>query len=223
MRRKSSVTFGVLLILVGALFLTVELVPEFNTWYAQFADWPFWVIGPGLVFLFAAVISGVSALAIPGAIISGIGGILYYQELSGNWESWAYVWTLISGFVGIGIFFMHLLDGKVKKAFKEGGNLVLSSAVMFLLFGSFVRSIFGEPPFFGDYWPVLIIVWGVWMLVKPLLRDTKKEKKAKPEIKVVVDIDDVDLKEIVIDVEEVEEVEEVEDIEEVEEKEEDKE
>ena len=59
MKQRSSVTFGVLLILAGALFLTVELVPEFNEWYTQFADWPFWVIGPGLVFLFAAGRHGV--------------------------------------------------------------------------------------------------------------------------------------------------------------------
>jgi hypothetical protein len=212
MKRKGSVTFGVLLILAGALFLAVELVPDFNEWYRQFADWPFWVIGPGMVFLFAAVISGVSALAIPGAIISGIGGILYYQQLSGDWQSWAYLWTLISGFVGIGVFLMHLLEGRVKKGFKEGGNLVISSAVMFLLFGSFMRSVFGEEPFFGDYWPVLIIVWGAWLLVKPLLRDSKKSKFVQPEVEVTVDLDDVVMDEVVVEdaVKEVEKADETE-------------
>ena len=210
MKRKGSVTFGVLLILAGALFLVVELVPDFNEWYTQFADWPFWVIGPGLLFLFAAVISGVSALAIPGAIISGIGGILYYQEVSGDWQSWAYLWTLITGFVGIGVFFMHLLEGRVKKAFKEGGNLVITSVVMFLLFGSLMRSIFGEEPFFGQYWPVLIIVWGAWLLVKPLLRDSKKTKFVQPEAEVTVELDDVVVEEVVFEdaVEEVEEAKE---------------
>jgi hypothetical protein len=217
MKRKGSVTFGVLLILAGALFLAVELVPDFNEWYRQFADWPFWVIGPGLVFLFAAVISGVSALAIPGAIISGIGGILYYQQLSGDWQSWAYLWTLISGFVGIGVFLMHLLEGRVKKGFKEGGNLVISSAVMFLLFGSFMRSVFGEEPFFGDYWPVLIIVWGAWLLVKPLLRDSKKSKFVKPEVEVTVDLDDVVMDEVVVEVVVEDAVEEVEKADETEE------
>jgi hypothetical protein len=212
MKRKGSVTFGVLLILTGALFLVGQLVPDIKEWFTQFAGWPFWVIGPGMVFLFAAVISGVSALAIPGAIISGIGGILYYQQLSGDWQSWAYLWTLISGFVGVGVFLMHLLEGRVKKGFKEGGNLVISSAVMFLLFGSFMRSVFGEEPFFGDYWPVLIIVWGAWLLVKPLLRDSKKSKFVQPEVEVTVDLDDVVMDEVVVEdaVEEVEKADETE-------------
>jgi len=222
MKRKGSATFGVLLILAGAWFLAVELIPSFNEWYTQFADWPFWVIGPGVVFLFAAVISGVSALAIPGAIISGIGGILYYQQTTGDWQSWSYAWALISGFVGIGIFVMHLLDGKVKKAFKEGGNLVLTSAVTFMLFGSFMRSIFGQEPFFGEYWPVLIIVWGVWMLVRPMFRGKKKSKKFKgydSDYYVDINLDDL-VEEPVEVVEAVEEVEAVEAVEEVEETEE---
>jgi len=216
MKRRGSVTFGILLILAGAWFLAVELIPSFNAWYSQFADWPFWVIGPGLIFIVAAMISGVSALAIPGAIMSGIGGILYYQEVNQDWQSWAYAWTLITGFVGIGIFIMHLLDGKAKKAFKEGGNLVLTSAVMFLLFGSLMRSIFGQEPFFGEYWPVLIIVWGVWMLVKPLLRDTKKGKRAEQDFEINVNLDEVvKEEEAIVEVEEI--VEEVEETEEAEE------
>ncbi len=218
MKRRSSVTFGILLILAGAWFLSVELIPSFNEWYSQFADWPFWVIGPGLIFVFAAIISGVSGLAIPGAIISGIGGILYYQQVNNDWQSWAYAWALIPGFVGVGVFVMHLLDGKVKKAFKEGVNLILTSAVMFLLFGSFMRSIFGQEPFFGQYWPVLIIIWGVWMLIKPLLRDSTKKERIATVFGVNVDIGDEEDEEVVVEVDEiVEETEEPEATEEAEE------
>jgi cytochrome bd-type quinol oxidase subunit 2 len=204
MKRRGSITFGILLILAGALFLAVELIPAFNEWYTQFANWPFWVVGPGLIFVFAAIISGVSALAIPGAIISGIGGILYYQQVNNDWQSWAYAWALIPGFVGVGIFIMHLLDGRVKKAFKEGGNLILTSAVMFLLFGSLMRSVFGQEPFFGQYWPVLIIIWGVWMLIKPLLRDSKGTKRVESDFEIKVDLDDVvKEEEIAVEVEEI--------------------
>lgn len=201
MKRKGNVTFGILLILAGALFLVVELVPSVSDWYSQFAGWPFWVIGPGLLFLTAAVISGVSALAIPGSIISGLGLILHYQESTGDWESWAYGWTLIVGFVGIGVFLMHLLDGNIKKAFKEGINLVLTSAIMFLMFGSMMRAIFGQEPFFGDYWPVLIIIWGFWMLIKPLLRGSRKPKKVESDFEVIVDLDDVETEDVEVTIE----------------------
>ena len=82
--------------------------------------------------IIAAVTSRESGLAIPGSIIAGIGGILYYQNATNDWESWAYAWTLIIGFVGVGTFIMHMLDGRVKRAFNEGFNSIVSSLVMFL-------------------------------------------------------------------------------------------
>ena len=93
MKRNRSLTFGVLLILFGAWFLAVQFFPSFGNWVEQFVDWPFWVMIPGLIFLVAAILSGVSGLVVPGMIISGIGGILYYQNITGDWQSWSYAWT----------------------------------------------------------------------------------------------------------------------------------
>ncbi len=170
MKRRGSLTFGILLILIGGWYLAVQLFEPLEDWLDNFAEWPFLIIGLGLLFLVAAVVSGVTGLAIPGTIISGIGGILYYQNYYNDWESWAYAWTLIIGFVGIGVFIMHLLEGNLRKAVSEGGNTILNSAVLFLIFGSFFRAIFGKDPFLGDYWPLLLIVAGLWMLVRPFLR-----------------------------------------------------
>lgn len=185
MRRRGSNTFGIILILLGGWFLAVELLPEFRQWLNQYFDWPVIVIGVGLIFIVAAVTSRESGLAVPGSIISGIGGILYYQNATNDWESWAYAWTLIIGFVGIGTFIMHMLDGRVKRAFSEGFNSIVSSAVMFLIFGSFFRFIFGQEPFFGEYWPLLLIGAGAWMLIKPMLRT---RPKTKPKVKVEVEV-----------------------------------
>ncbi len=204
MSRKRSFTFGVLLILLGGWFMAVQFVPGLADWFTKYADWPFWVIGPGIIFFVAALLSGVSALVIPGSIISGIGGILYYQNLTGDWESWSYAWTIIIGFVGIGVFLMHLLDGNIKKAFKEGGDTVLTSAMMFLIFGSFMRYVLGDEPFFGEYWPVLIIIWGVWLLIRPMFRKGKSSgfsatidykpdmMKDEPKINLNIELDDDD-------------------------------
>lgn len=191
MSRRKSFTFGILLILLGAWFMAVQFVPGLSDWFTTYADWPFWVIGPGIVFLAAAIVSGVSALVIPGTIISGIGGILYYSNMTGNWEIWAYAWTLIIGFVGIGVFSMHALNGNFRKAFKDGGDTILTSAVMFLIFGSFMRYFLGEEPFFGDYWPALIIIWGVWLLVRPTHRI--RGSKVKVNIDFSDDVVDVEV------------------------------
>ena len=183
MNRRRSLTIGILLILIGGWYLAVQLFEPLEDWLDNFAEWPFLIIGLGLLFLVTAIVSGVSGLAIPGTIISGIGGIFYYQNYYNDWESWAYAWTLIIGFVGIGVFIMHLLEGNFRKAVSEGGNTILNSAVLFLIFGSFFRAIFDQDPFLGDYWPLLLIFAGLWMLVRPFLRRrTPVEVEAEIEV-----------------------------------------
>ncbi|MEK6222770.1 MAG: hypothetical protein N2D54_11045, partial [Chloroflexota bacterium] len=175
MNRRASLTFGVLLILLGGWFLAVQFMPELSGWINNFGDWPLWIIGPGILLIIAAVVSGVSGLAVPGAILSGIGGIMFYQNATNDWESWAYIWTLIIGFVGIGLFLMHILEGNFRKALKEGGRPILTSIILFLIFGSFFRYIFGEEPFLGDYWPILLILAGLWNLVKPMVSNRNRD------------------------------------------------
>lgn len=174
MKRRGSFTLGFLLVLLGAWFLTVQFVPDIGEWMAQVADWPFWVIGPGLVFIFAGLISGVTELMIPGSIISGIGLILYYQNATGDWQSWSYAWALIIVFVGIGIFLANLFKGDLRTAIEEGGSTFMTGAIMFLIFGSIFRAAFGQTPMLGDYWPVLLIVFGLWLLIKPFFRRKRK-------------------------------------------------
>jgi hypothetical protein len=167
MNKKTSIIGGVILILLGGLFLTKELLPDlFSFW-----DWPFFIIGVGALFILWAILSGIGGLAVPGAIISGIGGILYYQNMTGDWTSWSYIWALIPGFVGIGVIFANIIDGKFKKALSEGFSLLLISAVLFFAFGNF----FGLQNDIAQYWPVLLILLGIIALVKAI-RPSKKKK-----------------------------------------------
>jgi hypothetical protein len=174
MKRRGSFTFGFLLILLGAWFLAVQFIPGIGDWMEQVADWPVWVIGPGLIFIAAGLISGVFELMIPGSIISGIGLILYYQNTTGDYQSWSYAWALIIIFVGIGIFLANLFKGKVGKAFEEGGPPMMTGLIMFLIFGSIFRAMFGQSPLLGDYWPVLLMVVGLWLLIRPFFRRRRK-------------------------------------------------
>ena len=174
MKRRGSFTLGFLLVLLGAWFLAVQFVPDIGEWVEQVADWPFWVIGPGLIFIFAGLISGVTDLMIPGSIISGIGLILYYQNATGDWQSWSYAWALIIVFVGIGIFLANLFKGDLRTAVREGGSPFMTGAIMFLIFGSIFRVAFGQSPLLGQYWPALLIVFGLWLLIKPFFRSRKK-------------------------------------------------
>lgn len=73
---------------------------------------------------------------------------------------------LIPGFVGVGIILNGVLSGKVRSAITGGGWLIMISLIMFFVFGSFL----GGMAVFGAYWPVLLIILGVFVLVRPLIR-----------------------------------------------------
>lgn len=161
MNRRASIVGGIILVLLGVLFLAREIAPQFF----QFWDWPFVIIGLGLLFLIWAVASGVGGLAVPASILAGIGGILYYQNITGDWESWAYVWALIPAFVGIGIIIGGIIDQNFKDAISSGLIMLLISAMLFFAFGS----AFGLDPNITVYWPVLLIALGLVALIRALL------------------------------------------------------
>ncbi len=166
MKRRSSVVGGIILIILGVLFLVKEIAPQ----YFQFWDWPFVIIGLGLVFLIWALLSGSGGLAVPGAIIGGIGGILYYQNLTGNWESWSYIWSLIPGFVGVGVILSGLIDRNVRETLGAGLTLIIISGILFFAFGS----AFGFRSDLARYWPVLLIALGLISLVRVIFSKKKK-------------------------------------------------
>lgn len=166
MNRKNGVIGGVILILLGVLFLAREIAPQ----YFEFWEWPFIIIGLGGIFLLWAILSGTGGLAVPGSILAGIGGILYYQELTGDWQSWAYIWSLIPGFVGIGVIISGIIDRNYKEAFSGGLILMLISGVLFFVFGQ----AFGLESQVTQYWPALLIILGVIALVRALFSGKRR-------------------------------------------------
>lgn len=160
--RRSSLAGGLILILLGAWFLAMQLVPGLHMWFS----WPWIIIGIGVLMLLIGLLAGVPDMAVPACIIGGIGGLLCWQNATNNWESWAYAWALIPGFVGVGIVLSGLFGGRVGPSLREGGNLILISLILFIIFGAFL----GGPNLLGNYWPVLLILLGLWLLVRPLFR-----------------------------------------------------
>ena len=55
---------------------------------------------------------------------------------------------------------------KVSWAQLRVGVMVLVSLILFVIFASFL----GGRSLLGPYWPVLIILFGLWVLVRPMLR-----------------------------------------------------
>ncbi len=161
-KQRSALVGGLILIILGVWFLAMQWMPALQIWFS----WPWFVIGAGVFLLMIGLLTGVPEMAIPASIVGGIGGLLYWQDTSGNWESWSYAWTLIPGFVGVGVFLAGLLGETPRKSMREGINLILVSLALFVVFSAFM----GGPNLLGDYWPVLLILWGLYLLIKSLFR-----------------------------------------------------
>lgn len=174
MEKRGSIIGGIILILLGTFFLLLQFFPGLADLFNLSQQWPLIIIGTGILFLFGALF-GNPPLAVPGMIISGTGFILYYQNATGNWSSWAYIWSLYPVFVGIALMLMHTLQGSWRQGLREGGSLVLIGGVLFIVFAGFFNG-FG---FAGRLWPILIIIGGLWLLWKNRPAKIKDEKENK--------------------------------------------
>ncbi|HJR80640.1 MAG TPA: hypothetical protein VJ821_11250 [Anaerolineales bacterium] len=173
-QNRSSLILGILLILFGAWLVVTRQVPALQDWLDENFTWPLWTIGAGLLILLIGLITGAPGMAVPAAMITGIGGILYYQNQTDDFGSWAYMWTLIPGFVGIGTILAGLLGEDTRANISRGLNLVAISAVLFLVFGTFL----GGLDILGDYGAaVLLILLGLYVLGRGFVRGARNETR----------------------------------------------
>lgn len=167
--QRSALAGGLVLILLGVLFLAGQLLPNLWSWVGE-ASWPLIVVGVGVFLLIIGVLANAPGMAVPACIVGGIGLLLYWQNRTGNWESWSYAWTLIPGFVGIGTIVMGLWEGK-GSSIRGGLWLVLISAIMFAVFGSLIGGLFGANlGFIAKWWPVALILLGILSLIDYLAK-----------------------------------------------------
>lgn len=130
--------------------------------------WPMFVILPGLAFLYFAYTGdkNVAGLAVPGTVITGTGLILFYQNVTGHWESWAYIWTLYPLFVGLALNFMSQRTGddgtqKASRILMRIGAIGFIIGVIF-----FELIIFDNGGIFGNLsLPIVLIAIGGFMLL----------------------------------------------------------
>jgi hypothetical protein len=134
MHKRSSVIVGTIFIVVGLLFLLIQLFPGLGFNLDMDRQWPLIIVSVGGLLVLSAFL-GSPRLAIPGSITAGIGGILYVQNLTNTWASWAYIWTLIPGFVAIGLILAGFLGYQRRASWRAGSRLLLISATLFLLIG----------------------------------------------------------------------------------------
>lgn len=158
--RPSSVV-AVILIGLGLLFLAFNFL---NIDLGRV--WPliFFVIGAGFyapVLLLPQARAGLAALFVPGTIMIGLGLIFMYNTLTDDWGSWAYAWSLIPAFVGLGLMFASRLGHWQGDSARAGLWLALGSSAVFSVLAMF----FGSRTF-GTIGPILLIGLGVLLLFR---------------------------------------------------------
>lgn len=165
-KRRSGVVGGVVLILLGLAFLAGQF--GLLSWPSELT-WPLILVGIGAGLLIIGLLAGEPGMAVPACVVAGIGGILYWQNSTGQWESWAYVWTLIPGFVGVGTILTGLLEWKWE-TIRGGIWLLVISAILFGVFSAIFAPMFGGDTPLGKWWPLLLILLGVLTLLEALTR-----------------------------------------------------
>ena len=160
---------GGALIVLGILFLLGQLF-DFSLGYYL---WPFYIIVPGVLLFALALKEQGSAsehpLMVIGSIVTMVGLILFYQNSSGHWESWAYAWALV-GPTSIGLG--QMLYGKLKgreELVQSGTHLATVGGVIFLAGLVFFELIIGLGNVGGIGWPAVLIILGVVLLLRKYL------------------------------------------------------
>ncbi len=166
-RDRGQLALGLILILAGAWFVAVNQFPQLQNIAGQYSQFPTILLPIGAALLLVGLLVGAPGMAVPAAIVAGIGGILVYQTNTNDWASWSYLWTLIPGFVGVGSLLHGLFTWNGRRA-REGMNAVAVSAILFLIFGTLL----GGLKILGGSLGVaaLLVIVGLWLVANGLFR-----------------------------------------------------
>jgi len=145
MTRTIELLLGLSLLVIGILVLASDWL---SRWFSGLgidrellAWWPALVIGLALFFVVPALFGGRklrrlrAGMAIPGALLAGIGGSLLYTSLTDRWTAWSYLWTVIPFSIGIGLYAAGWIADL--PAFKWiGSGMALGALIAYLAFAT---------------------------------------------------------------------------------------
>jgi hypothetical protein len=164
----AGLVVGIILVVAGAIILVGRLTDL----TLGASAWPLWLIVPGVAMVigsFAIPPRGGLGLAIPGAILTMVGVVLWYQSATDLYATWAYAWALVAPTgPGLGMLLYGLARGDRELA-RDGLRTTLVGLGLFIGFGLFFEGVLGLS---GDQFvnlreilPYAAIVFGVLLVV----------------------------------------------------------
>lgn len=170
---EAGLIAGVILVVVGAVFLVGRIA---NLTLGAEA-WPIWIIVPGVAMLAGSLAippRGGVGLAIPGAIVTMVGLVLWVQATYDLYTTWAYAWALVAPTgPGLGMLVYGLVRGDRGLA-ADGLRTTMVGLGLFLGFALFFEGVIGlsgdRVAGLDEVLPYVVIGLGILMVVLSVTR-----------------------------------------------------
>jgi MFS family permease len=187
-----GIAAGLGLITIGALLLASRYVDVvLPDWVADALAtvswdwaWTLFIIAPGAIMLAIGLFGPreSAGLAIPGSIVSTLGGIMLFQSMLDAWATWTYVWPLLPAAVGLGLFLFGLRVGK-SDVRRVGSWMLAIGLVVFVVFAFFWEVVLGAGDLLGRdarraVLPALVIIAGILIVFSSFGRSDRTRQTA---------------------------------------------
>ena len=188
-----GVVLGALLIVIGLAFLAMRYLDAFE----GMDLWPWFVIAPGAVLFVLGLILPNTGMVIGGSVVASsngsprpigcwapldsisigsswtvvatIGLILAWQNVTGLWATWAWIWALIPTAAGVGSFLGGLRTGSAEERTSGLWQIVIGLALLagfYIFFEEVLGLSGGLIPLPEWAMPAVLIVLGVLVLLR---------------------------------------------------------
>ena len=165
-----TVAIGLVLVVVGAILFAGQVAGI----GIEDIGWPFFVIGAGIaILLIGLVVANSRTRHRRLSFTTQIRLVLFYQDQTGRWESWAYAWALVGPAAsGLGLVLWGLRSGNGSDVRNGTWGLLGGLAIFgvgFLFFEGLI-GIGGERLALPEWLlPVAVIAIGVVVLLRGML------------------------------------------------------
>lgn len=180
--------FGLILVLTGGVFLADQLLGTgFMVDY-----WPLLILLLGLTFFVGMLVAGKRGpwLAIPGAVLVTLGLIVFIQNWSNLWITWAYAWALLISAMGLGMLIMNAYLRR--QGLRRAAGLIIGiGLILFVFFGvlfEIILDIAGTDVQSGLFLGAGLIFLGFFVVFsRPLFAQRKREQASENQEAEIVD------------------------------------